>query len=504
MGWRIRKSIDLGLGFKINISKSGVGYSWGVPGYRKTWKANGGKRITYSIPGSGISYVKETSTKKYQTHKLFSDDSKISDNLRNTKQYPFVRRKTDDLSAHENKMTKFSDKKSEIIIISIVTLLIILLLIPLVLLNPNNGSENNNNVDGTLNYTESPDTYFYYQIIQDEVYIDGITDEAKGIDNISIPAKIKNLPVVSLNNTAAQEVGLSKKSSFKCKAKTLTIPSSIKKIDTYFFSQTEVEKLILKEGITEIGSYAFAYSDIDEIIIPNSVIILSDYSFMISNIKKLEIPSSVTKIGDYAFEACFFLKSVIFNEGLETIGKWAFTGCGKLDKIIFPNSLKVIGESAFAGNPTYGFSMKLKEIQFGKNLEKISTFAFAHNEKLKEIILYDNLKEIQENAFYYCLGLRKVVIGKSIEKIHSKAFNSCRVTKMYLFADTPPTTGNLTGVQNVFVLEDNLEKYQSDLNWKDENLYSFTPEDLQNDEQSENTSAELNLGFLFAFLVFFI
>lgn len=59
MGWRYRKSINLGLGFRINLSKSGIGYSWGFPGYRVTKMANGGNRTTYSIPGTGISYVEQ-------------------------------------------------------------------------------------------------------------------------------------------------------------------------------------------------------------------------------------------------------------------------------------------------------------------------------------------------------------------------------------------------------------------------------------------------------------
>lgn len=59
MGWRFRKSINLGLGFRINLSKSGIGYSWGFPGYRTTKLANGGTRQTYSIPGTGISYVEQ-------------------------------------------------------------------------------------------------------------------------------------------------------------------------------------------------------------------------------------------------------------------------------------------------------------------------------------------------------------------------------------------------------------------------------------------------------------
>lgn len=63
MGFRIRKSVNLGGGFRINMSKSGVGYSWGVPGYRVTKIANGRMRKTYSVKGTGLSYVEESSAK---------------------------------------------------------------------------------------------------------------------------------------------------------------------------------------------------------------------------------------------------------------------------------------------------------------------------------------------------------------------------------------------------------------------------------------------------------
>ena len=64
MGFRFRKSINLGGGFKINISKSGVGYSWGTKGYRVTKKSTGGTRTTASIYGTGLSYVHETGKRK--------------------------------------------------------------------------------------------------------------------------------------------------------------------------------------------------------------------------------------------------------------------------------------------------------------------------------------------------------------------------------------------------------------------------------------------------------
>lgn len=59
MGFRFRKSINLGGGLRVNLSTKGVGYSWGVKGYRVTKTADGRTRQTVSIPGTGISYVDE-------------------------------------------------------------------------------------------------------------------------------------------------------------------------------------------------------------------------------------------------------------------------------------------------------------------------------------------------------------------------------------------------------------------------------------------------------------
>ena len=61
MGFRFRKSLNLGCGFRINLSKSGIGYSWGSKGFRVTKTATGRTRTTASIPGTGISYVEESS-----------------------------------------------------------------------------------------------------------------------------------------------------------------------------------------------------------------------------------------------------------------------------------------------------------------------------------------------------------------------------------------------------------------------------------------------------------
>lgn len=59
MGFRYRRSVKIG-GLRINFSKSGIGYSYGVKGLRYTKTAKGKDRVTASIPGTGISYVAES------------------------------------------------------------------------------------------------------------------------------------------------------------------------------------------------------------------------------------------------------------------------------------------------------------------------------------------------------------------------------------------------------------------------------------------------------------
>lgn len=63
MGLRFRKSINLGKHFRINLSSKGIGYSYGIKGYRHTVSADGKERITTSIPGTGLSSTKYINTK---------------------------------------------------------------------------------------------------------------------------------------------------------------------------------------------------------------------------------------------------------------------------------------------------------------------------------------------------------------------------------------------------------------------------------------------------------
>ena len=57
MGFTYRKSVNLGL-FRVNLSKSAIGYSVGGRCFRTGVSARGKKYSSFSIPGTGEGYCK--------------------------------------------------------------------------------------------------------------------------------------------------------------------------------------------------------------------------------------------------------------------------------------------------------------------------------------------------------------------------------------------------------------------------------------------------------------
>lgn len=85
MGFRFRKSINLPGGFRINLSKSGIGFSWGVKGARITRTAKGKTQATVSLPGTGISYTQDLDNLKEDIQDLLDGDEEQTETEGKTK-----------------------------------------------------------------------------------------------------------------------------------------------------------------------------------------------------------------------------------------------------------------------------------------------------------------------------------------------------------------------------------------------------------------------------------
>lgn len=60
MGFRFYKSVGLGKGLRLNLSKTGVGVSAGVPGLRYSVHSSGRSTRTAGIPGTGLYYRRDS------------------------------------------------------------------------------------------------------------------------------------------------------------------------------------------------------------------------------------------------------------------------------------------------------------------------------------------------------------------------------------------------------------------------------------------------------------
>ncbi len=62
MGWSYRKSVNLGP-FRVNLSKSGIGYSVGGAGFRTGVTARGRNYRSVSVKGTGLRYYSSGKSK---------------------------------------------------------------------------------------------------------------------------------------------------------------------------------------------------------------------------------------------------------------------------------------------------------------------------------------------------------------------------------------------------------------------------------------------------------
>lgn len=74
MGFRFWRRIKIFPGVWLNISKSGISFSFGVPGAKYT-VGRKGHRATVGLPGTGLSYTKYS---KYSKIKKITEEEKTN------------------------------------------------------------------------------------------------------------------------------------------------------------------------------------------------------------------------------------------------------------------------------------------------------------------------------------------------------------------------------------------------------------------------------------------
>ena len=194
--------------------------------------------------------------------------------------------------------------------------------------------------------------------------------------------------------------------------KTVSLPSSITKIDSYAFYRCDLTTIELPENLERIENWAFSECN---------------------GLTDVTIPDSVTSIGDSAFNWCKGLTSVRIGKGLTSIGTAAFSLCDKLTGV-YITDLSAWCNIAFEGgsaNPLcyahniYLDNIHITDLVIPDDVKSIGNYAFYYCSKLTSVTIPDSVTSIGDSAFAGCSGLTSVTVPDNVMRIGDSAFRNC-------------------------------------------------------------------------------
>lgn len=177
--------------------------------------------------------------------------------------------------------------------------------------------------------------------------------------------------------------------------------SGVNCIDSYCFSQSQLESIIIPSSINTIKEYAFSHCERLQLVSLGDVSELSRYLF--NDCKALEymsIPSSVTKLGEGAFDGCSALIDIDIPSSILNLEDNVFRGCTSLSYIELPKSLKGISRKT-SKRGVFANCKSLSEIKLNSYIPSLQEFDFKGCESLKRIIV----PEGDKNRYRQNLGL---------------------------------------------------------------------------------------------------
>lgn len=174
----------------------------------------------------------------------------------------------------------------------------------------------------------------------------------------------------------------------------VVLPSTLKKIGSYAFSNCAISDVALPASLTLINSGAFHTTKIESIDIPEGVEIGSSVFSCCYNLKSIKLPQSLTVIRGALLSNCMSLTEITIPESVTAIEKDDFYGC-KLTSLVLPAGLKTIGNEAF------GF-LPLTEITIPASVTQIGEYVFEGCEILQQYVL---LLRILQNAKWLRLSI---------------------------------------------------------------------------------------------------
>lgn len=224
------------------------------------------------------------------------------------------------------------------------------------------------------------------------------------------------------------------------------IPSSVKKIDNYAFSNTLIENITMPNGLEKINTGAFdGCKKLCSVEIPHTVKEIGMFAFEnCAKITNVVIPDQVSKLKSFAFGYCVNLREVNIGASVNDIDGSSFIGCTSLQSFIVSrdnNSYTSEGGILYSKDLTKlvrcPLALYSDEMILGDDILVIESYAFQNCKNIKKFRLPEGLKEIGCSAFDKCT-MEAINVPNSVEMIDMFAFQNCTNLKNFAI----PTSTN--------------------------------------------------------------
>ena len=235
-------------------------------------------------------------------------------------------------------------------------------------------------------------------------------DNCKSLEEIIFEKGRVGIPDCLFENAIGSDKGVN-----------IVIPEGVEWIGSRCFKNfTNLKSVTLPSTIKKMYNYCFANTNIDNIIIPDSVNGVYKGAFLgCTNIKEIVFPDSIEELGSYLCSGCTELTKVTLNNTTQNVASYMFQNCTSLERIVLPDTVININDHAFKG------CISLKTIEMGNALKYIDEYAFEDCDALTNFIIPNTVTEIGMGVFYDCDTLTDVKLGTGINKIPDSAFEDC-------------------------------------------------------------------------------
>lgn len=202
------------------------------------------------------------------------------------------------------------------------------------------------------------------------------------------------------------------------KLSSINIPSSVKEVGFYAFSEAENPGSLTfneKDGGCYLGNSENPYhvfmglkdTAATSLVIDEHTVVMAGQCLRdAKGISSLTIPASVETIGDEAFFQMTALTSMSIPATVKNMGANLFNSCSAITKIELLNKPTVLG-SGFAGN-----CAKLTSFNIPDSVKKLGNHLFDRDEALTELYVPASVLEAVSNAVTSCSNLNVKVAAK--------------------------------------------------------------------------------------------